>query len=45
MACNNPLQPLSPHPRLSFHAHYDRHAHWLDSTDPNVGMIVMESAA
>jgi len=25
-----PLQLVSPHPRFSFHTHYDRHARWLD---------------
>jgi molybdopterin guanine dinucleotide-containing S/N-oxide reductase-like protein len=25
-----PLQLISPHPRFSFHTHYDKHASWLD---------------
>ncbi|MEE4358778.1 MAG: molybdopterin-dependent oxidoreductase [Desulfococcaceae bacterium] len=25
-----PLQLLSPHPRFSFHCHYDKHTDWLD---------------
>jgi trimethylamine-N-oxide reductase (cytochrome c) len=25
-----PLQLISPHPRFSFHTHYDKHAAWLD---------------
>jgi trimethylamine-N-oxide reductase (cytochrome c) len=25
-----PLQIISPHPRYSFHTHYDKHASWLD---------------
>ncbi|MBS0613605.1 MAG: molybdopterin-dependent oxidoreductase [Proteobacteria bacterium] len=25
-----PLQLMSPHPRFSFHTHYDKHAAWLD---------------
>lgn len=25
-----PLQLLSPHPRFSFHTHYDKHTAWLD---------------
>jgi trimethylamine-N-oxide reductase (cytochrome c) len=25
-----PLQLLSPHPRFTFHTHYDKHAPWLD---------------
>ena len=25
-----PLQLLTPHPRFSFHTHYDKHAAWLD---------------
>ena len=25
-----PLQIISPHPRFSFHTHYDTHASWLD---------------
>jgi molybdopterin guanine dinucleotide-containing S/N-oxide reductase-like protein len=25
-----PLQIISPHPRFSFHTHYDKHASWLD---------------
>jgi len=27
---NYPLQLLSPHPRFSFHCHYDKHTDWLD---------------
>jgi trimethylamine-N-oxide reductase (cytochrome c) len=26
----HPLQLISPHPRFSFHTHYDKHAAWLD---------------
>jgi len=25
-----PLQMVSPHPRFSFHTHYDKHTSWLD---------------
>ena len=25
-----PLQLMSPHPRFSFHTHYDKHATWMD---------------
>jgi anaerobic selenocysteine-containing dehydrogenase len=25
-----PLQIISPHPRFSFHTHYDKHSTWLD---------------
>jgi trimethylamine-N-oxide reductase (cytochrome c) len=25
-----PLQLISPHPRFTFHTHYDKHARWLD---------------
>ncbi len=25
-----PLQLISPHPRFSFHTHYDKHARWLN---------------
>jgi trimethylamine-N-oxide reductase (cytochrome c) len=25
-----PLQMISPHPRFSFHTHYDKHSSWLD---------------
>ena len=25
-----PLQLISPHPRFSFHTHYDKHSRWLD---------------
>ena len=31
LAAKYPLQLISPHPRFSFHTHYDRHARWLDS--------------
>ncbi len=30
LAKRYPLQLISPHPRYSFHTHYDKHAHWLD---------------
>jgi len=30
LASRYPLQLLSPHPRYSFHTHYDKHARWLD---------------
>ena len=30
MAAKYPLQLLTPHPRFSFHTHYDKHARWLD---------------
>ena len=30
LAAKYPLQLLSPHPRFSFHTHYDKHAHWMD---------------
>jgi molybdopterin guanine dinucleotide-containing S/N-oxide reductase-like protein len=29
LALKYPLQLVSPHPRFSFHTHYDRHASWL----------------
>lgn len=29
-AAEYPLQLISPHPRFSFHTHYDKHAAWLD---------------
>jgi len=29
-ATTYPLQLISPHPRFSFHTHYDKHASWLD---------------
>ncbi len=28
-----PLQLISPHPRFTFHTHYDKHASWLDEID------------
>ncbi|MBW1997313.1 MAG: molybdopterin-dependent oxidoreductase [Deltaproteobacteria bacterium] len=30
LAKKYPLQLVSPHPRFSFHTHYDKHASWLD---------------
>ena len=30
LAAKYPLQLVSPHPRFSFHTHYDTHARWLD---------------
>jgi molybdopterin guanine dinucleotide-containing S/N-oxide reductase-like protein len=30
MAKKYPLQLISPHPRYSFHTHYDKHSPWLD---------------
>ncbi len=30
LAAKYPLQLLTPHPRFSFHTHYDKHARWLD---------------
>jgi len=30
MAKKYPLQLVSPHPRFSFHTHYDKHTAWLD---------------
>lgn len=30
LAAKYPLQLLSPHPRFSFHTHYDKRARWLD---------------
>jgi trimethylamine-N-oxide reductase (cytochrome c) len=30
MSKNYPLQLLSPHPRFSFHVHYDKHTDWLN---------------
>jgi len=30
LAAKYPLQLLSPHPRFSFHTHYDKHARWMD---------------
>ena len=30
LARKYPLQLLSPHPRFSFHTHYDKHTPWLD---------------
>jgi len=30
LAKKYPLQLVSPHPRFSFHTHYDKHAAWLD---------------
>jgi trimethylamine-N-oxide reductase (cytochrome c) len=30
LARRYPLQLLSPHPRFSFHCHYDKHTDWLD---------------
>jgi trimethylamine-N-oxide reductase (cytochrome c) len=29
-AAKYPLQLISPHPRFSFHCHYDKHTDWLD---------------
>jgi molybdopterin guanine dinucleotide-containing S/N-oxide reductase-like protein len=29
-AATYPLQLITPHPRFSFHTHYDKHAAWLD---------------
>ena len=29
-AATFPLQLISPHPRFSFHTHYDKHTSWLD---------------
>ena len=31
LARKYPLQLISPHPRFSFHTHYDKHARWLDA--------------
>jgi len=30
LAAKYPLQLLTPHPRFTFHTHYDKHARWLD---------------
>ena len=30
LAAKYPLQLLSPHPRFTFHTHYDKHARWMD---------------
>ncbi|MGD0024851.1 MAG: molybdopterin dinucleotide binding domain-containing protein, partial [Xanthobacteraceae bacterium] len=30
IAARYPLQLISPHPRFSFHTHYDKHSAWLD---------------
>lgn len=30
LAAKYPLQLLTPHPRFTFHSHYDKHAHWLE---------------
>ena len=30
LAAKYPLQLLTPHPRFTFHTHYDKHAKWLD---------------
>jgi anaerobic selenocysteine-containing dehydrogenase len=30
LAAKYPLQLMSPHPRFTFHTHYDKHARWLD---------------
>lgn len=30
LAAKYPLHLISPHPRFSFHTHYDKHAAWLD---------------
>ena len=30
IAAKYPLQLISPHPRFSFHTHYDKHSAWLD---------------
>jgi molybdopterin guanine dinucleotide-containing S/N-oxide reductase-like protein len=30
LAKQYPLQMLSPHPRFTFHVHYDKHTDWLD---------------
>lgn len=35
LASRFPLQLLSPHPRYSFHTHYDKHARWLNEIAPH----------
>ena len=35
LAGTYPLQLISPHPRFTFHTHYDGHAAWLDEVRPH----------
>ncbi len=34
-----PLQMISPHPRFSFHTHYDKHASWLNQVPVHRVMV------
>jgi molybdopterin guanine dinucleotide-containing S/N-oxide reductase-like protein len=35
LAKKYPLQMISPHPRMSFHSHYDSHVRWIGEVPPN----------